>query len=175
MKVIIQGKNIEITKGIEESIIENLSVLDKYFKDDEVEVKALIKTYSGKQKIEISIPVDKKNVIRQEAIAFDLYEAINVATKKLETQIRKAKDIASNHIDQRKELLEFLENIESSTDRSRVVKTKDIEISPMYEDEAILQFELTGHDFYVFTDAKDEETKIIYKRRDDELGILVIK
>ncbi len=175
MQVVIQGKNIEVTEGIRDNIIESLHVLDKYFKSDEIEVKVVVKTYSGKQKIEITIPVDKKNIIRQEATAFDLYEAINIATKKLEAQIRKTKDIATNHINERKELLEFLESIEHKEEQSSVVKTKDIEILPMDVQEAMLQIELIGHDFYVFIDGETEETKIIYKRKAGEFGILVLK
>ncbi len=89
MRVELLTKNVEITEGIEESVKAALAGLDKYFKDEELTAKVTIKTYTVGQKIEIELPIDQKHILRQETVERDLYQAINVATDKLEKQIRK--------------------------------------------------------------------------------------
>ncbi len=172
MKVELHTKNVQITEGIEENIKSSLSHLDKYFKDEELTAKVTIKTYSVGQKIEIELPIDKKHVLRQETIERDLYQAINIATDKLEKQIRKVKNRAADHENEKKVLLDFFTEFETVEEASSITKRKHVELSPMSEEEAVLQFEIIGHDFFVFLDGSTSETKLLYKRKDGEYGII---
>ncbi len=172
MRVELLTKNVEITEGIEESVKTALSGLDKYFKEGELTAKVTIKTYSVGQKIEIELPIDKKHVLRQETVERDLYQAINVATDKLEKQIRKVKNRAADHENERQVLLDYFADFESSEDVSKITKRKELELQPMSEEEAVLQFEIIGHDFFVFLDGVTSDKKLLYKRKDGEYGII---
>ncbi|WOO87831.1 ribosome-associated translation inhibitor RaiA [Mollicutes bacterium LVI A0039] len=172
MKVELFTKNVEITEGIEENVKSSLSGLDKYFKDGELTAKVTIKTYSVGQKIEIELPIDDKHVLRQETVERDLYQAINVATDKLEKQIRKVKNRAADHQNERQVLLDYFADFESNEDVTKITKRKELELKPMSEEEAVLQFEIIGHDFFVFLDGRTSDTKLLYKRKDGEYGII---
>lgn len=172
MKIDLQTKNVEITEGIEDNIINALSGLDKYFKEEELVAKVTIKTYSIGQKIEIELPIDSKHILRQETVERDLYQAINVATDKLEKQIRKVKNRAADHNNDRQDFLDYFTEFESQEEVSKVTKRKELDLQPMSEDEAVLQFEIIGHDFFVFLDGRTDETKLLYKRKDGEYGII---
>lgn len=172
MKVELLTKNVEITEGIKENVISSLSGLDKYFKEEELTAKVTIKTYTVGQKIEIELPIDKTHVLRQETVERDLYQAINVATAKLEKQIRKVKNRAADHENERQVLLDYFADFESNEEVSKITKRKELELLPMSEEEAVLQFEIIGHDFFLFLDGRTDETKLLYKRKDGEYGII---
>lgn len=172
MRVELFTKNVEITEGIEESVKTALSGLDKYFKEEELTAKVTIKTYSVGQKIEVELPIDNKHVLRQETVERDLYQAISVATDKLEKQIRKVKNRAADHENERQVLLDYFSEFESSEEISKITKRKELELLPMSEEEAVLQFEIIGHDFFVFLDGHTNDTKLLYKRKDGEYGII---
>ncbi len=172
MRVELLTKNVEITEGIEESVKSALSGLDKYFKDGELTAKVTIKTYSVGQKIEIELPIDGKHVLRQETVERDLYQAIDVATDKLEKQIRKVKNRAADHENERQVLFDYFAEFETSEEVSSITKRKELELLPMSEEEAVLQFEIIGHDFFLFLDGNTNDTKLLYKRKDGEYGII---
>ncbi len=172
MKIELLTKNVEITPGIRESVESSLASLDKYFKEIEPVVKVTIKTYSIGQKIEIELHIDEKHILRQEVVERDLYDAINIATNKLEKQIKKVKNRALDYPNEREILLNYFSEFDSSTNQSKISKRKKVELSPMSEEEAILQFEIIGHDFFVFLDGQTNESKMLYKRKDGEYGII---
>lgn len=175
MKVNIIGKKIEITEGIRENIIASLSKLDKYFKNEEKTADVVIKTYAIGQKIEITLPLDKHHTLRQEVVERDLYQAINEATDKIEKQIRKVKDRASDRREEKVDFLSILSEFEKAKEAPvQITRRKSLELKPMSEEEAILQFELVGHDFYLFEDASSEETKVLYKRKEGSYGVIIV-
>lgn len=171
MKIQIVGKNITVTEAIEAKIKSNLSALDKYFNNADLNANVLVRTYPVGQKIEITINIDKDHTLRQEVQENDLYDAINKATDRLERQIKKFK----GRIVGKKNKIETLNLFAETTSDEKIkkiTKRKTIENKLMSEEEAILQFELVGHDFYLFIDAETEVNKIIYKRKDKEYGII---
>ncbi|MFV0246956.1 MAG: ribosome hibernation-promoting factor, HPF/YfiA family [Mycoplasmatales bacterium] len=176
MKINVIGKNIEVTDGIKDNIKQEFSKLDKYFKGIELECTVQIKTYTVGQKVEVSLPIDKDHVLRQEVIERNLYHAIDVCSEKLEKQIRKLKNRLSDHVDSKQELMKYLieEDKESDIVKEKITRRKELDLKPTTEEEALLQFELIGHDFYVFYDSSTEQKKIIYKRKSEGYGIIVI-
>lgn len=172
MRVELFTKNVEITEGIEENVKAALSGLDKYFKGEELTAKVTIKTYSVGQKVEIELPIDPKHVLRQETVERDLYQAISVAADKLEKQIRKVKNRAADHEDERQVLLDYFAEFESNEEVTKITRRKELELLPMSEEEAVLQFEIIGHDFFLFLDGRTNDTKLLYKRKDGEYGII---
>lgn len=171
MEVRIIGKNIEITEAIKQNIQESLNKLDKYFVDKQLKANVVVRTYNVGQKIEITIPIDKNHTIHQEYTSDDLYEAISQASKRIERQIRKIKDriIEKN---QKKELISIFQDKTKEKELVKITKRKTLDDKLMTEEEAILQFELSGHDFFIFDDANSECTKVLYKRKNKEYGII---
>ena len=174
MKVSIRGKNIALTEGIETKITKKLSMLDKYFiMSENVEAKVLIRTYPVGQKIEVTIPTEYV-LLRAEVVDNDLYNAIDLVIDKLEGQIRKYKTRLSRKSKDNKLAFNVasIEPLEHS-EEDVIVKTKSISPKPMDMEEAIMQMNLLGHNFFVFYNAKTEQMNIVYKRNNEnEYGLI---
>lgn len=174
MKSIIRSKDIEVTKSIKEYIEEKLSKVDKYFRNpEEITANILLRVRNHEQTIEVTIPT-KNLLIRNEVTDTDLYSAIDLVMDKIERQIRKNKEKISK-VDKEK-VLDF-EMIEEDIKEkvSKVSKRKSIDTKPMSEEEAILQMEMLGHDFYIFKDGFDDKIKVIYLRKDNDYGIIEVE
>ncbi len=175
MKTIIRGEKVAITKAIDEFINEKIGKLDKYFDNpEEMTAHVLIKIRKDGHKIEVTIP-SKKYILRIEEKREDVYAAIDVAIDKLERQIIKNKNRIED-ISRGKGLkndafyFEELETVEE--DEHRIVKRKQIELKPMNEEEATIQMELLGHEFYLFKDDETMEVKLVYKRKEGGYGLI---
>ncbi len=172
MEVRIIGKNIEVTEAIQNAVKDNLQVLDKYFVNKELNANVVVRTYNVGQKVEITIQMDKDHTLRQEEVREDLYDAIAVAVKKMERQVRKFKNRIVD-FKNKKDIMSMFLDQEIKEDVAKVTKRKQLDDGKlMTEEEAILQFELIGHDFFIFEDANTEITKVLYKRKDQEYGVI---
>lgn len=177
MKIIVRGEKVTVTSAIDEFINEKLGKLDKYFENpEEMTANVLIKIRKDGHKVEITIP-SKKYILRIEEKKDDVYAAIDVAIDKLERQIIKNK---SKLEDKNKRGQSFrdeqayigeLEKFEEDDDQG-IVKRKKIELKPMDEEEATIQMELLGHEFYLFKDAQTMEVKLVYKRKEGGYGLI---
>ncbi len=173
MKVIVRGKNTEITEAIENKIIKQLGKLEKYFIiGDEVEAKVLVKLYRDTQKIEVTIPTDYV-ILRAEESDKDLYNAIDKVVEKIEGQIRKQKTKLSRRHASKPFNMDYIDDIEEEEDK--VVKTKTIHPKPMDLEEAVMQMELLGHNFYVYEDQETGNISVVYKRHDGDYGLIETK
>ena len=174
MKVTVIAKNIELTPAIKDMVEKKISKLDKYF-DPNVEAKATLSVQKNRQIIEVTIPFNGV-ILRGEEGTEDLYKSIDLVEEKLERQIRKQKTKLSrrnstgslrypdfNSIDT---------NEEEDEEDSKVVKTKSFDVKPMSSEEAILQMELLGHNFFVYQDWKTSKVNVVYKRKDGNYGLI---
>ena len=174
MKVNIHGNKLEVTQAIKSYVLQKMSKLDKYFKNPEELTATISMKIRGKEQIvEITIPI-KKAILRCEENNNDLYASIDFAIDKLERQIRKNKTKMNRHKEKYVEISEFEVGVDEET-ISDVVKRKAIEVKPMSEEEAILQMELLGHAFFVFKNIDNNSTNVIYKRKDNDYGLIEIK
>ena len=175
MKCKIRGEKIKITDAISEYVETKLSKLDKYFKEIEVEANILIRIRGNQQIIEVTIPYDKYT-LRSEERQDDLYAAIDLVIDKLEGQIRKTKSKFKKQMKQNTEVINFdYDTSFDETEELKIVKRKKLEMKPMDEEEAILELELLGHDFFIYRDVHTNEVNILYKRKDGNYGILEVK
>ena len=169
----IRGDKILVTKAIKEYITDKLDKLNKYF-DNEKDITAniLVKVKGFEQTIEVTIPT-ANFTIRNEESAEDLYAAIDLVTDKIERQIRKNKTkINKIEKDAAKRLnLAFVEDDGEDEEKS-IVRRKTLSTKPMSEEEAILQMEMLGHDFFVFKDSETSRICILYKRKDNNYGLI---
>ena len=173
MKFNIHGKNIEVTDAIKGYVESKIGRIEKYFKDTDLTATINLRVRGKEQIVEVTIPASKM-VLRAEEKNIDLYAAIDLVSDKLERQIRKNKTKARKNLKQTIIFNDFDVDASEDVDDS-IVKRKVIDTKPMSEEEAILQMELIGHDFYLFKNDKTGELCVVYKRKDSGYGILEAK
>ena len=173
MKFNIHGKNIEVTEAIRSYIESKIGRVQKYFKDTDLTATVTIRVRGKEQIVEVTIPASKM-VLRAEEKHTDLYAAVDLVSDKLERQIRKNKTKARKNLKQTIIFNDFDVDASEDVDDS-IVKRKVIDTKPMSEEEAILQMELIGHDFFLFKNDKTNELCVVYKRKDKGYGILEAK
>lgn len=170
MKILLRGDNIEVTQAMKDYALEKMAKLDKYIENQEVTANILVKIRGYIQKIEVTIPL-KKYILRAEETQENFYSAIDVIIDKLERQIRKNKTRLEHKYYQETKDFSFIEDYDED-EEEKVVKRKKVEVKPMDEEEAILQMELLGHQFYLYKDADTNKPTVIYKRKDGNYGII---
>ncbi|MCI8794079.1 MAG: ribosome-associated translation inhibitor RaiA [Bacilli bacterium] len=171
MNINIRGDKIEITDSIKNYVKEKLVRLEKYFDEPNmIDAHVLIRVRNGNELIEVTIPTSKYT-LRAEEKNEDLYAAIDLVIDVLERQIRKNKTKLNK---KRSEEPFGFATIESDDEESNesIVKRKDISSKPMSEEEAILQMDLLGHDFFLFKNDDEDCVSLVYKRKDGNYGII---
>ena len=170
MKFIISGKNIEVTESIKAAIEEKLGRLDKYLVDDTV-VNVTLSVQKGRQKIEVTIPM-KGHIIRAEEGSEDMYVSIDLVEEVIERQLRKYKNkLVARQQGGGNFQKEFLEK-EADDQEVNIIRTKKFDIKPMYPEDACIQMELLGHNFFAFVNAETDDICVVYKRKGGTYGIM---
>ncbi len=171
MKFIIVGKNIEVTPGLRSAVEDKIGKLEKYF-TPETEVHVTLSVEKERQKIEVTIPV-KGSIIRSEQVSSDMYVSIDLVEEIIERQLKKYK---RKLVDQQQAASffkqEFIEKDYMDEDEIKIIRTKKFDIKPMYPEDACIQMELLGHNFYVFVNAETEQVNVAYKRKGGTYGLI---
>lgn len=171
MKFIITGRNIDVTPGLKSAVEDKIGKLEKYF-TPETEVHVTLSVEKDRQKIEVTIPV-KGSVIRSEQISSDMYVSIDLVEEIIERQLKKYK----NKLIERQQAShyfkpEFIEKEYEEEEEVKIVRTKKFDIKPMYAEDACIQMELTGHNFFVFCNAETDQVNVVYKRKGNTYGLI---
>ncbi len=170
MEILIRGTKLEVTDSMKGYVKEKLSKLDKYFVDQKLKATVLVKVHDYLQKIEVTIPL-KTLILRAEDEQEDFYAAVDLVINKLERQIRKNKaKLQKRDRSKTKEL--NLDDVIPIEENSEIVKHKKVDVKPMSSEEAILQMDLLGHDFYVYKDSDTNSVNVVYKRKEGGYGII---
>ena len=175
MKITITGRNLELTDSIKAAVEKKLSKLSKYFAS-ETEVMVTLSVEKERQKVEVTIPT-KGHIIRTEQVSDDLYVSIDLAEEVIERQLKKYRkkliDRQQNAIQSfNREYLEAQEEDDEPEEAVRIVRTKRFGMKPMYPEDACIQMELTGHDFFVFRNAETDEVNVVYRRKGHTYGLI---
>ena len=178
LKFNIRGENIEVTPAIREYVETKVEKVERYFNEDvNATANVNLKVYNDKQtKVEVTIPM--KNVtLRAEERNNDMYAAVDLIVDKLERQIRKHKTKVNRKFREREGAGVYFATVtkngaEVEEEEYQVVRTKQFDLKPMDQEEAILQMNMLGHDFYIYTDAESDATNIVYKRKDGKYGLI---
>ena len=172
MKFIISGRNIDITDGLRTAVEDKLGKLERYFTAD-TEIIVTLSVEKERQKIEVTIPV-KGNIIRSEQVSNDMYVSIDLVEEIIERQLRKYKTkIINNKQNVETFQPEFIEkDYEDDTNEIKIIRTKKFGFKPMYPEDACVQMELLGHNFFVFLNAETEEVNVVYKRKGNTYGLI---
>jgi len=173
MEIIIHGDKIKVTDAMKDYIEEKLGRLNKYLENsDDIRANVIVKVKGHLQTMEITIPL-KSFILRSEETQEDFYAAVDKTIDKLERQIRKNKTrlMSRNSKPAYDFNFEMIE-VEEEKEDNKIVKRKTIEVKPMDEEEAILQMELLGHQFYMYKDADTNKPAVVYKRNDGNYGVI---
>ena len=171
MKFIIVGKNIEITPGLRSAVEDKIGKFEKYF-NPETEVHVTLSVEKERQKLEVTIPV-KGNIIRSEQVSNDMYVSIDLVEEIIERQLKKYK----NKLISQKQAAsffkqDFLEKEYMEEEEIKIIRSKKFDIKPMYPEDACIQMELLGHNFYVFCNAETDQVNVVYKRKGNTYGLI---
>ena len=179
----IRGENLEVTPAIREYVEKKVHKLERYFSEGaNATAHVNLKVYNDRQtKVEITIPM-KNLTLRAEERHDDMYAAVDLIVDKLERQIRKYKTRVNRKFREREGVAAFLQSVEkemssqediaNDDNEFEVVRTKQFDLKPMDQEEAILQMNMLGHSFFIFTDAESDGTHIVYKRKDGKYGLI---
>ena len=171
MKFIIMGKNIEVTEGLRSAVDDKIGKLEKYF-TDETEVHVTLSVEKDRQKIEVTIPV-KGSIIRSEQVSSDMYVSIDLVEEIIERQLKKYKN---KLVDKQQAAAnfrqEYIEKDYVDDDEVKIIRSKKFDIKPMYPEDACVQMELLGHNFFVFCNAETDQVNVVYKRKGNTYGLI---
>ena len=171
MKITISGKNIDVTEGLKAAVNEKLGKLEKYFTPD-TNVIVTLSVEKERQKIEVTIPV-KGNIIRSEQVSNDMYVSIDLVEEVIERQLRKYKN---KIVDKQQAAASFqkayLDKEYEEDEEVKIIRTKKFDIKPMYPEDACVQMELLGHNFFVFCNAETDQVNVVYKRKGSTYGLI---
>ena len=171
MRIKITGRNIELTDGIKDAVEDKLNKLEKYFTPD-TDVYVTLSVEKERQKVEVTIPM-KGSYIRSEQVSSDMYVSIDLVEEIIERQLKKYKN---KIVDKQQAAASFskayVENDYTDDDEIKIVRTKKFDIKPMYPEDACIQMELLGHNFFVFCNAETDQVNVVYKRKGDTYGLI---
>ncbi|WP_458411870.1 ribosome hibernation-promoting factor, HPF/YfiA family [Schinkia sp. CFF1] len=177
MKFNIRGENITVTPAIREYVEKKIGKLERYFEQKPTsDVNVNLSVYNNEQKIEVTIPMTYL-LLRAEENHVDMYAAVDLVVNKLERQIRKHKTKVNRKLRQAEEApkYDFTEvngNDDLSEEDFEVVRNKRFDLKPMDSEEAILQMNMLGHNFFVFVNAETNSTNVVYRRNDGKYGLI---
>ncbi len=170
MKYTISGKNITVTDGLKDNIIEKIGKLERYFSED-TEAQITLSVQKNRQKIEVTIPV-KGGLIRAEETSTDMYTSIDLVEETIERQLKRYRKKLTDHHNAGQFSSSFADEAADEDDGIQIVRTKKFGIKPMDPEEACLQMELLGHSFYVFSNSETDEINVVYKRKNGTFGLI---
>jgi len=177
MKFNVRGENIEVTPALREYTEKKISKLEKYFNNEtQANVHVKLKVYNDKKtKVEVTIPLPNLT-LRAEVVNEDMYAGIDLIADKLERQIRKHKTKVNRKFREVGTQDLFVNGSSAPTKEEEndieIVRTKRFDLKPMDSEEAVLQMNMLGHNFFVYTDAETNHTNIVYKRKDGKYGLI---
>ena len=172
MKLQFIGKNIEITDALKEITAKKFEKLDKFFSKD-IEGKVTFSSVKNDKIFEATIYLPNSTILRAEESTSDMYTSIDIVLDNLERQIRKNKTKLQKKY-QALDTIRFEKISEPvAEEEPKIVRDKNFDVATMSEEEAILQIELLNHDFFIFKNAKDSKTNVLYKRKDGNYGLII--
>lgn len=171
MNLVISGKNIDITEGLRSAVEAKIGKLERYFTDS-TEVHVTLSTEKNRQKIEVTVPM-KGSIIRAEETSTDMYVSIDLVEEVIERQLRKYKNKLIDKEQTAAQLSKaFIDEDDYEEEEIEIIRSKKFAMKPMDPEEACVQMELLGHNFFVFRNSETEEVNVVYKRKGNTYGLI---
>lgn len=172
MEVKILGKNMDLTDALRQYAEKKVAKIGKFFVQEPLEAQVSLGLERGLHIVDVTISINGL-LLRGEEKTGDMYASIDGAVDKIERQIRKYKTRINRRLREENKVVipPSKEKVEEAPE-PKVVRTKRFAIKPMSTEEAIMQMDLLGHDFFVFFNAETEEVNVVYKRKDGNYGLI---
>lgn len=174
MEIIIRGKNMEVTEALRDYITKRIGKLERYL-NHIATATVVLGVQRGRHIVEVTIPLDGGIILRGEEETNDMYASVDAVIEKLERQIERYKtklDKRAKGQGRRSLLLAPEREPLVPEEEIQVVRVKRFPLKPMPVEEAIMQMNLVGHSFFVFTNAENEKVSVVYRRRDGKYGLI---
>lgn len=171
MNIIIRGKHIELTDALKEYVMKRVGKLAKY-SDEFMDVQVTLLVERDRHRVEVTAPLQGM-ILRGEEETEDMYSSIDLVIEKLERQIDKYRTRINKRM--RSSILkdhEPKQSVAVEEPREEIVRNKKFPAKPMSVEEAIMQMNLVGHNFFVFTNAESQEMNVVYLRNNGDYGLL---
>ena len=171
MRISINGKNIEVSEYLRDLALKKMAKLERYFPAD-TPAQVTMAVEKNRHIVEVTIPYGG-GIIRGEEVTGDMYASIDNVIAKLERQIIRHRTKLEKNLKAEafnEPVPEYVE--EDEEEGPRIVRNKRFSIKPMSIDEAVLQMDLLGHSFFVFTNSETEDINVLYTRKDGNLGLI---
>ncbi len=171
MDVIVRGKNVEITEALRVYVTRKLGKLGKFFDHQPVTAEAVLTVEKERQIVEVTIPLEGL-LLRGEEATSDMYASVDLVIDKLEKQFSKYKTRRERRYAAEVRAAAHSAAALPPEATPALVRRKTFPGKPMSLDEALLQMDLLGHDFFVFRNADSNTMNVLYRRRDGDYGLL---
>ena len=168
MRVELIGKDYVISERLKEILEKKITKLDKFFGDDAI-ASVVCRKEGDRQTMEVNVKFGGR-LVRSEYSSDNMYDNIDVILPKIQKQIEKYRTKLSKKL--RPDAFIDIQEEFVSPKQSKVVREKRFELVPMTVDEAVMQLDLLGHDFFVFINEENGKVSVVYKRADGEIGLL---
>lgn len=171
MNIMIRGKHIEVTDALKEYVLKRVGKLEKY-SDEFMDVKVTLLVEEGRHRVEVTAPIHGM-ILRGEEESADMYASIDLVVEKLERQIDKYRTRINKRM--RSKVMKDHETdypVTIEGEEEKVVREKKFSWKPMSVDEAIMQMNLIGHNFFVFTNSDSQLVNVVYRRHNGDYGLL---
>lgn len=170
MKFVIIGKNTTVTPGLKAAVEDKIGKLSKYF-DEDTTAHVTLSVVREEQKVEVTIPV-KGTIIRSEQASSDMYVSIDLVEEIIERQLKKYRNKIIDRHQAGGDIADFAPEDNADDEGIKIVRSKKFEIKPMYPEDACMQMDLLGHNFFVFINAETDQVNVVYKRKGDTYGLI---
>lgn len=175
MRIIVRGKNMEVTDALQRYAEKKVEKLEKYFQN----IKEAIVTQSTQRNwhiVEVMLEGDGI-VLRGEERSDSMYASIDQVVEKLEKQVKRFKSKLTERVHPEQPPKEIAATMPTPLEAPvevapRIVRTKRFPLEPMPPEEAAMQMEMLGHDFFMFLNAETEQVNVIYRRQDGNYGLI---
>jgi len=167
MNIIIRGKHIEVTDALKDYVTKRVGKLEKY-SDEFQDVQVTLLVERGRHRVEVTAPINGI-ILRGEEETGDMYSSIDLVLEKLERQIEKYRTRINKR--NRTKIIKETE-LGVVEEEHEVVRNKKFSAKPMSVDEAIMQMNLIGHSFFVFTNSDTQQMNVVYRRKNGDYGLL---
>ena len=176
MRLHVKGKNLDVPPAIKEYAETKLAKLDRHLHETaQVELELSMERNPSIAEAHVAEATvwTKGPVVRARESASDMKASIDLLVRKLERRVKRAREKRRPNFGRlRGSAPPDNPSSEAEEEESRIVRTKQFALKPMSPEEAVLQLELLGHDFFVFRNADSDEVNVLYRRRDGNYGLI---
>lgn len=176
MRLHVKGKNLDVPPAIKEYAETKLAKLDRHLHETaQVELELSMERNPSIAEAHVAEATvwTKGPVVRARESASDMKASIDLLVRKLERRVKRAREKRRPNFGRlRGSAPPDNPSSEAEGEESRIVRTKQFALKPMSPEEAVLQLELLGHDFFVFRNADSDDVNVLYRRRDGNYGLI---